>query len=268
MSESERGGERRSWWEKPDADQPGSHAASAAAGADAQDPYRAGDPHGAGDDPYRAGEDPYRAQGDAHRAGDPYGTADPYGSADAAATRALPQDGAVPPPWTTPGTAAEHPPLVDRSAHGRPGDHDQPYGQHQHGQPYGQPGGYDQPYGQPYNQTLGAPADPYGQPPVAGTAHAVLWTAVGGLVLVFSGLGWIAAVVALAMAPGARREIVASQGARRGLGHLLAGKVVAWVTIGLTLLSVVAVVAFVAWLAGQDPSYGTSYDSVSIVTGA
>ena len=72
---------------------------------------------------------------------------------------------------------------------------------------------------------------------MAGSAHAVLWTAVGGLVLLFSGLGWIAAIVSLALTPAARREILEAQGTKRGLGFLLAGKICAWVTIGLSALA-------------------------------
>ncbi|WP_432489015.1 chromosomal replication initiator protein DnaA [Kineococcus sp. SYSU DK018] len=237
MGEPERGEERRSWWEGGP-DRPGSHAAA----ADAHDPYRAQDQQH-GDDPHR-GDTPYRGY-------------------DQDATRAVPQagpgaagDATAGSPWSAPGSWPDHPPLATPGGQQPPVDgrpQEQP-----HAQGYGQP--YAQSYGQPYNQVHGQPADPHGQPPVAGSAHAVLWTAVGGAVLLFSGLGWIAAIVALALAPGARRDVLASQGARRGLGHVLAGKIVAWVTLALSLLFVVGLVAFIAWLNGQGPAYYDGYD--------
>ncbi|WP_432534018.1 hypothetical protein [Kineococcus arenarius] len=240
MSEAERGGEQRSWWEKPDAERSGARAAW----QDAHDPYRADDAPG-GSDPYR-GSDPTQAVPQA--AGTTAGTGSPW------------------PPTSAP----EYPPLDGRDGWGhqqqaRPQHTDQhtdQYVQPQHAEPHAQQ--YAQQYGPLHNQTHGAPTDPYGQPPVTGAAHAVLWTSVGGLVLLGTGLGWIAAIVALALTPGARREILAAQGTRRGLGHLLAGKIIAWVTIALSLLFVVGLVAFIAWLGTEGAGYydGYGYDSV------
>ncbi|WP_432508791.1 hypothetical protein [Kineococcus auxinigenes] len=229
MSEAERGGEQRSWWEKPDAGQPGARAAS----QDAHDPYRTDDAPG-GSDPYR-GADPTQEVPQA--AGTTAGTGSPW------------------PPTTAP----EYPPLDGRAQHRAAPQHAEPESAEQHGRQYAQPQ-----YAQPYNQTHGAPVDPYGQPPVTGAAHAVLWTSVGGLVLLGTGLGWIAAIVALALTPGARRELLAAQGTRRGLGHLLAGKIIAWVTIALSLLFVIGVVALIAWFSAQGGGYyeGYGYDSV------
>ncbi|MGI4895423.1 MAG: DUF4190 domain-containing protein, partial [Janthinobacterium lividum] len=132
----------------------------------------------------------------------------------------------------------------------------------------GAPGQGAQSYGSPAYGQFGQ--DYPEQVPVAGMAHAVLWTAVGGLVLLISGLGWIAAIVALALTPGARRDIVASQGRKRGLGFLLAGKICAWVTIGLSVLGLLAVIAFVIFGLNSDFNSDSGYysDSVSALLSA
>ncbi|WP_432503176.1 hypothetical protein [Kineococcus arenarius] len=198
-----------------------------AASQDAHDPYRADDAPG--------GSDPYRGSAPTQAVPQAAGTTAGAGS-----------------PWP-PTSAPEYPPLDGRDGWG----HQQQTGP-QHTQQYAQQ------YGPLYNQTHGAPTDPYGQPPVTGAAHAVLWTSVGGLVLLGTGLGWIAAIVALALTPGARRELLAAQGTRRGLGYLLAGKIIAWVTIALSLLFVIGLVAFIAWLGAGGAGYydGYGYDSV------
>ncbi|WP_432491022.1 hypothetical protein [Kineococcus gypseus] len=167
--------------------------------------------------------DPYRVHEPA-RARDPFGTPDPFSAPDLFGT---------PDPFSAPDPSGAPAPPGPPQRH-RPGA---------------------DPAGAPLrNEVLG---DGYGyghgSVPVAGAAQAVLWTAVGGLLLVLTGTGWIAAVVALAVAPGARRRVLASGGARRGLGHVLAGKVVAWATIALTVLLVVALVALLRLLDGPGP---------------
>jgi hypothetical protein len=54
-----------------------------------------------------------------------------------------------------------------------------------------------------------------------------------------SGVGVIPAVVALALAPGARREIATSGGAIVGEGMVKAGVICSWITVGLTLVVIV-----------------------------
>ena len=63
-------------------------------------------------------------------------------------------------------------------------------------------------------------------------------------------------IVALAMAPGARREIEASGGALDGATQLRAGTIMAWVTVGLTVLAVVAVVIGIAIAASAPEGSG------------
>jgi hypothetical protein len=55
-------------------------------------------------------------------------------------------------------------------------------------------------------------------------------------------VGLVLAIVALSLAPGARREIQASQGTLRGEGQLKAGIICSWVGIGLFILWGVVVV--------------------------
>lgn len=100
-------------------------------------------------------------------------------------------------------------------------------------------------------------------------AHAVLWTSVGGLVLMFTGLGWIAAIVALALTPGARREIMEANGAKRGLGFLFAGKICAWVNIGLTVLLIIGLIVLFGIIGangGFDDSSTFDPNSVSVLS--
>jgi hypothetical protein len=67
----------------------------------------------------------------------------------------------------------------------------------------------------------------------------VLVLGIASLVLLFMcGIGLVTSIVALAMAPGAKREIEASEGRLTGLGMVQGGKICSWITIGLVLLFV------------------------------
>ncbi len=131
-----------------------------------------------------------------------------------------------------------------------PGPHPQPLPQSQQPAPppafgYPPPGfrvptaapGYPPPPG------YGYPPQGYGYPPApqnAGKAVAVLVLGIAGLVLTCSyGIGIIPAIVALALAPGAKREIRASGGQVTGEGLVKAGVICAWVAVGLGLLALV-----------------------------
>ncbi len=59
------------------------------------------------------------------------------------------------------------------------------------------------------------------------------------------GLGVVLAIVALCLCPSARRNIEASKGALTGEGFVKAAKAISWVNIALTVLIVLAFVAFV-----------------------
>jgi len=103
------------------------------------------------------------------------------------------------------------------------------------GQPPPYPGyGYPQQYG-------GAPV-PVARPN-AGSAIAVAVFGVGSIVVLFTCLiGFIPAIIALVMAPGARREIEQSGGRLGGEGLIQAGKICSWITLGLTGLALVLAV--------------------------
>ena len=108
------------------------------------------------------------------------------------------------------------------------------------GQPgYGQPG-YGQPgYGQP---GYGQPG--YGQAQeTASRAIVVLVCAIASFVVV----PFIPAVVALALAGGAQQQIAQSGGRLTGDGLVRAGRILAWINVGLTALVVVGIIGLIAF---------------------
>jgi hypothetical protein len=152
---------------------------------------------------------------------------------------------------------------------GQPPQHGQqyPYGQ-QAQPPYGQP---PQPYGQPpaYGQApqlYGQHGQPYGAgqygypvaPRTPGRATAVLVCGIGSLVMLFTcGLGFIPAIVALCLAPGARRDIRASNGQLTGEGQVRGGVICSWIAIAITVLFVAVIVGLFAFGSSDGGSSGT-----------
>jgi len=151
---------------------------------------------------------------------------------------------------------------------GQQGSYDQPYGQ-----PYSQPAyGAADPYQQPYQQYgeqvygYGAPGYPapgypgaaygYGGTTSSGKATAVMVLGIASLaMLCFYGLGVIPAIVSLAMAGSAQREIESSAGRLGGLGMVKAGRVLSWITIGLTVVIVVIIALAIAFAPDEASSY-------------
>jgi hypothetical protein len=272
MTESGRGdSSERSWWEKPDSDDRGTTTPSG--DEDAHDPYRTSTPPDTFGGSTPTGATPVQAppteelhrQQPSQRPGyqDAYGAQLPGGG--------TPGEGRGQQAWG--GDQGAHNQLQGQQApqqhgqpqqgYGQPAYGQQGYGQQGYGQPaYGQQGYGQQGYGQPdYGQQGYGPAGP----PVAGSAQAVLWTGVGSLVLLGTGLGWIAAIVALVLARGAKRSINASEGRVRGLGFVTAGKVCAWVCLGLTILGVLAIVAYVVFLRSTGVfDSGSTFDADSV----
>jgi hypothetical protein len=83
-------------------------------------------------------------------------------------------------------------------------------------------------------------------PRSSGKSIAILVLGIAGLVFTCAyGFGVIAAIVALALAPGANREIRASGGALTGEGMVKAGVICAWISVALTLVGVVLVVLLI-----------------------
>lgn len=68
----------------------------------------------------------------------------------------------------------------------------------------------------------------------SGMSIAVMVLGIVGLVLLCGyGIGIIPAIVALALTPGAKREIAASGGRLGGTGFIKAGVICSWVTVGI-----------------------------------
>jgi hypothetical protein len=142
-------------------------------------------------------------------------------------------------------------------------------GPRQWGQPPQQPYGAPQPYGQPYGAPPAygqywTPSSPYGAAPTtSGKATAVLVLGIASLLLLFMcGLGLVTAIVALVMAPGAKREIQDSAGRLTGLGMVQGGVVCSWIALGLLVLFV-AVMIFVMVVGG---SMAGDFSTVGFVT--
>lgn len=80
----------------------------------------------------------------------------------------------------------------------------------------------------------------------SGMSIAVLVLGIVGLVLACGyGIGIIPSIVALAMAPAAKREIAAAGGQLGGAGFVKAGVVCAWVAVGMAIV-VIVLVAIIA----------------------
>jgi hypothetical protein len=86
---------------------------------------------------------------------------------------------------------------------------------------YGAPGGYG---GYPPAYGYGAPA-----PHTDGSAITALILSIASFVF----CPIVPAIIALALIPGARRNIVSSGGVVEGLGMLTAAKIISWINIGL-----------------------------------
>lgn len=147
-----------------------------------------------------------------------------------------------------------------------------PYGAPPPG-PYGAPPpGYGPPPGQwgpppgwgGYPPGQGYPSPGYGYPPVPRNSERAVWvmaTGIASLVALFTCcLGFVPAIVSLCLAPGAKREIAASQRALSGEGMVKAGVICSWVTIGLTVLFIVLFVFLLAFTASFSWSIGDSVD--------
>lgn len=105
---------------------------------------------------------------------------------------------------------------------------------------YGPPSAYPPPAGYGPVTSYGQPAGGYGTPPLYGSrtntkAVVALCLAIGSFVV----LPLIPAIVALVLAPSARREIARSQGNESGLGLVTAATIVAWINVGVFTLLIV-----------------------------
>jgi hypothetical protein len=172
------------------------------------------------------------------------------------------------PQWGQPGDQWQQP----GPQWGQPGDQWQQPGQQwqQPGQQWQQPG---QQWGQPgqpaaYGPPGHPPYGPYGAPPVTTSSKAtsVLVLGIVSLVMMLTcGLGFVTAVIALVLAPGAKREIAGSGGRLTGESQVRTGTILAWVTLGLTALAVV-VLAVVIGVAISVDDGASSPSTPTVVT--
>ena len=109
---------------------------------------------------------------------------------------------------------------------------------------YGQAGYGQAGYGQAGYGQSGYGQAGYGQAQeTASRAIAVLVCAIASFVVV----PFIPAVVALALAGGAQQQIAQSGGRLTGEGLVRAGRIVAWINVGLTALVVVGIIGLIAF---------------------
>jgi hypothetical protein len=129
---------------------------------------------------------------------------------------------------------------------GPPPEDGQPeYGQPGYGQGYGPPPQYGQPgYGQPqYGPPPGYGYPGYAPPSTEGNAIAALILSIASFVI----CPVITAIIGLVLAGTAKRNILASGGAKEGLGMVTAARIIAWANIVLvTLFIIVAVLGLAA----------------------
>jgi hypothetical protein len=102
-------------------------------------------------------------------------------------------------------------------------------------------------------------------PQTAGRATTVLVLGIVSLVMMFTcGLGFVTAIIALVMAPGAKREIAESGGRLTGESQVRTGSILSWVTLGLTALAVIVFAVVLGFaISVSDSSSGVEPTVVS-----
>ena len=146
---------------------------------------------------------------------------------------------------------------------GQQGQQGQQWGQQ--GQKWGQPAPYGQQPQGPYG-----PYGPYGAAPVTTSSRSttVLVLGIVSLVMLFTcGLGFVTAVIALVMAPGARREIAESGGRLTGESQVRTGTILSWVTLGLTALGVVVLAVLIGVAISVDDGAGSPAEPTVVTPG-
>jgi hypothetical protein len=79
---------------------------------------------------------------------------------------------------------------------------------------------------------------------------------IASLVLLFTCLGFVPAIVALVKAGPAQREILGSNGRLTGSGMVTAGRITAWITIALTVLAIIGIVLLVSLRVPINQDFG------------
>jgi predicted metal-binding membrane protein len=89
-----------------------------------------------------------------------------------------------------------------------------------------------------------------------------------GLVMMCGyGLGIIPAIIALALAPGAKREIESSRGMVTGDGFVKAGVICSWITVGLVVAGIVLIVLLLVLGAATSSSFESTNTDIGNATG-
>jgi hypothetical protein len=65
--------------------------------------------------------------------------------------------------------------------------------------------------------------------------------------MLFCGLGAVLGAIALVLAPGAEREILASGGQLGGLGIIRTARICAWISVALALIGIAAAIGGWFW---------------------
>lgn len=77
-------------------------------------------------------------------------------------------------------------------------------------------------------------------PQSSGKSIAVMVLGIVGLVFTCAyGIGVIAAIVSLALAPSAKKELIAARGRLNGEGFIKAGVICSWISVGLTVVGLI-----------------------------
>ncbi len=200
------------------------------------------------EDPTRDVDQPWAPSWGEETGASPYGSPSPVLDSPGTPPSPIPPFSAAPPP---PAAPPPSPPAARSNPFAAPAAQPVPaaYGQGTQDQPaYGlpaQPGQPYPPYGPPPPYAPGSLGKPYGS--TSGRATAVLVLGIAAIPCLFlCGAGFVAAIVALALAPGANREIRDSGGALTGEGQVRAGRILAVVALVLGVLTIVGYAVFFA----------------------
>lgn len=169
-----------------------------------------------------------------------------------------PSGGEPPPAWQQPAWGQQPSPY---------GQQPPPYGQQPpaYGQQppagQGEPGHPGQQWGPPSpGATYGYPGyGAYGPavPQTAGRATTVMVLGIVSLVMMFTcGLGFVTAIIALVMAPAAKREIADSGGRLTGETQVRTGTIMSWITLALTALALLVFAVVIGIVVSVDDATG------------
>jgi len=149
-----------------------------------------------------------------------------------------------PPDYSAPPPPAGYPPPPAPPEYAAPPEYTAPQPAQGYPPP---PPGYPPPAGYQAGYPAAAPGYGYPAPQTAGRATAVLVLGIISLpALCFVALGIIPAIIALCLAPGAKRQIHESQGQLGGLGQIKAGVICSWIGLALGIAYIAVIIGLIA----------------------